>query len=161
MKLKLIYGGIICLVLLLVVAGCSQPATTVATPVPTAMETTAQPTAETTAAQISSTPGPTQTLPSVWGVEIQVRNNGEAIDPQVITEVRGGKGMNLITQIDITLTRSDGIVETGKMNQPLFVGKTVSLAGTTSNKDRAEVWAYTPQGDRIKIFDDYIPFRSY
>jgi hypothetical protein len=162
MKLKLIYGGIICLVLLLVVAGCTQPAAPAATPAPTAVQTTVPAAVETTAALVkSSTPGPTQTLPAIWGIEVQVASNGEAIDPQVITTFRGGKGLNVIPEIDITLTRSDGIVETGKMTQPLFIGKTVSLAGTSSNNDRAEVWAVTPQGDRVKIFDGYIPFRSY
>ncbi len=160
--MKLIYGGIICLVLLLVVAGCTQPAAPAATPAPTAVETTVPPTVATTATQVqSSTPGPTQTLPTVWGIDVQVASNGEAIDPQVIMTFRGGKGMNAISEIDITLTRSDGIVETGQMTQPLYVGKTVSLAGTAGNNDRAEVWAVTPQGDRVKIFDAYIPFRSY
>lgn len=164
MNMKIVYGGIICMVLLLFVAGCTQPATTqpAATPVPTAEPTTAAPTVEaTTEPTKMTTPGPVQTLPVNWGVEVQVANNGEAIDPQIITTFRGGKGMNVIPQIDIQVTRSDGVVETGKMTQPLFVGKTVSLKGTTSNNDRAEVWAITPQGDRVKIFDAYIPFRSY
>jgi hypothetical protein len=43
----------------------------------------------------------------------------------------------------------------------LAVGQTLELPGTTSNEDRAEVWAWTPQGDRVKIYDAYIPFRSY
>ena len=48
-----------------------------------------------------------------------------------------------------------------KMVQPLYVGKTVSLAGSTGNNDRAEVWVYTTQGDKVKIIDQYVPFRSY
>ena len=69
--------------------------------------------------------------------------------------------MNVIPEIDITLTRSDGTVESDKMVQPLYIGKTVSLAGSTGNKDRAEVWVYTTQGDKVKIIDQYVPFRSY
>jgi hypothetical protein len=69
--------------------------------------------------------------------------------------------MNVIPEIDITLTRSDGMVISDKMVQPLYIGKTVSLAGSTGNNDRAEVWVVTTQGDRVKIIDQYVPFQSY
>jgi len=36
-----------------------------------------------------------------------------------------------------------------------------SLSGTDKNHDRAEVWATDPQGTQVKIFDDYVPFRTY
>jgi hypothetical protein len=153
----------LCMVLALA-AGCSQPSTPVTTPSPTTIPTT-----ETTVAQasiapttpVSLTPGPTQTLPEIWSIEVQVAGNGEAIDPQLITTLRGGKGMNVVPEIDVKVTRSDGIVENDKMVQPLFVGKTVSLGGTTSNNDRVEVWAITPNGDKVKVFDNYVSFRSY
>jgi hypothetical protein len=120
--------------------------TTAPTPVPTTL---------------SFTPGPTQTLPEAWAVDVQVESNSQTIDPQVIATYRGGKGQNLIVGIDIRVTRSDGVVEDARMTQPLYVGKTVSLPGTRENKDRAEVWVLTPQGDRIKIYDAYVPFRQY
>ncbi len=161
MNIRLIFGSAILVALLLCAAGCTQPAQPVATPAPTAVPTTLPPTTIPPVSTTVSTPGPTQTLPSIWAIDVQVASNGESIDPQIITTFRGGKGLNVIPEIDITVTRSDGVVETGKMTQPLFVGKTVSLPGTTSNKDRAEVWAVSPQGDRVKIFDAYIPFRSY
>jgi len=75
--------------------------------------------------------------------------------------VRGGKGMNVIPQINFKVTRSDGVVEEDKMTQPLSVGKTVSLPGTTSNNDRAEIWVNTLDGQLVKIYDAYVPFRSY
>lgn len=167
MKLKFVYGGIVFLVLLLVVAGCSQSAPQeTPTPTPTEEPTTAAP--ETTEAPTaapttlaSTTPGPVQTLQSNWAIDVQVASNGKAIDPQVILTFRGGKGINIIPEIDITLTRSDGTVVSDKMVQPLYVGKTVSLQGSTSNTDRAEVWVITPQGDKVKIIDKYVPFRSY
>jgi hypothetical protein len=141
-------------------AGCTQPATPPVTPTPTpAVTTVAAPTASSTS--VSSTPGPTQTLPEAWYVEVQVQSNGFAPDPQIITTVRGGKGLNFILQIDVKVTRSDGTVENGIIPKPLKVGDFVSLAGTTVYQDRAEVWATTPQGDRVKIFDDYVPFRTY
>jgi hypothetical protein len=167
MKMKLIFGGIAFLVLLLVVAGCTQTPTQQATPAPTAQPVTTEiPAATDTATAVpttlaSSTPGPVETLPSAQAVDVQVASNGKSIDPQVILTFRGGKGMNVIPEIDITLTRSDGTVESDKMVQPLYIGKTVSLAGSTGNNDRAEVWVVTTQGDRVKIIDQYVPFRSY
>jgi len=153
-----------CLVLALA-AGCSQPEAPapVATPVPTTVETTVAtevPTAVPTTAD-SLTPGPVQTLPDIWSIEVQVESNGEAINPQITTTRRGGKGMNVVPEIDVRITRSDGVVETESMFQPLHVGRSVTLAGTTKNTDRAEVWAVTPNGDKLKIYDAYVPFRSY
>ena len=157
--LVIISALMLCAVLALA-AGCTQPATPPVTPTPTpAVTTVAAPTASSTS--VSSTPGPTQTLPEAWYVEVQVQSNGFAPDPQIITTVRGGKGLNFILQIDVKVTRSDGTVENGIIPKPLKVGDFVSLAGTTVYQDRAEVWATTPQGDRVKIFDDYVPFRTY
>jgi len=160
--LTITFTLMLCIVFALA-AGCSQPAAPVATPVPTTIQTTETTIAPTTVATTpaSVTPGPTQTLPEIWSIEVQVAGNGEAINPQLITTLRGGKGMNVVPEIDVRVTRSDGVVETDKMVQPLFVGKTISLAGTTSNNDRVEVWAITPNGDKVKIFDNYVSFRSY
>ena len=66
--------------------------------------------------------------------------------------------MNLVPELDLEVIRSDGVVETGTMTQPLYVGKTVTLQGTTQNNDRAIVWAITAQGNRVKIIDQYVPF---
>jgi len=164
MNMKFIFGGIAFLMLLLLVAGCTQPAAQQATPAPTTEPTTEVPVTTATAVPttfIPATPGPTQTLQSNWAVSVQVQSNGQAINPQVIYTFNGGMGMNLIPEIDVMLTRSDGTVEIGNMTQPLSVGQTVSLPGTTGNNDRAEVWVVTPQGDRVKIVDKYVPFRSY
>ena len=152
-------AGLLCIVLVLV-AGCTQPAPPV-TPTPTPVVTTATPEPTPTPTSVSSKPGPTQTLPEIWSLEIEVRSNGEAIDPQIITTVRGGKGLNFILQVDVRVTRSDGIVENGIIAKPLSVGKSISLASTTEYQDRAEVWATNPQGERVKIFDDYVCFRCY
>ena len=153
-----------CLVLALV-AGCSQPAAApVATPTPAPVMTTVEteaPTPVPTATEDSVTPGPTQTLPEIWSIEVQVGSNGEAINPEITTTLRGGKGMNVVPQIDVKITRSDGVVETGRITQPLHIGSSVVLAGTTQNNDRAEVWVVTPNNERVKIYDAYVPFRSY
>ncbi|HUT38251.1 MAG TPA: hypothetical protein VMW77_03000 [Methanoregula sp.] len=152
-------AGLLCIVLVLV-AGCTQPAPPV-TPTPTPVVTTATP--EPTPTSVSSTPGPTQTLPEIWSLEVQVSGNGEAIDPQIIATVRGGKGLNFILQVDVRVTRPDGIIENGIIAKPLSVGKSVSLPVTSQmgNVNRVEVWATNPQGEKVKIFDDYVPFRTY
>ena len=151
----------IMLVLVLFVSGCTQQAPT---PVPTTTPTqgtTAIPTLTSTPVVTSSTPGPTQTLKEEWSIEIQVESNGYAPDPKIVTTVRGGNGLNFILQIDVKVTRTDGIVENGIIPSPLEIGNSVALNGTDKNHDRAEVWATDPQGTKVKIFDDYVPFRSY
>ncbi|MDD1696679.1 MAG: hypothetical protein LUQ54_07260 [Methanoregula sp.] len=155
-------AGLLCIVLVFA-AGCTQPATPPATPTPTPVVTTVPATPTPTPTSISSTPGPTQTLPENWAIDVQVQSNGEAIDPQIITTVRGGKGLNFILQLDVRVTRSDGIVENGIIAKPLYVGKSISLASTTAPgyADREEVWATDPQGVKVKIFDAYVPFRTY
>jgi hypothetical protein len=161
------FGGIVfsVLLLLLLTAGCTQPASQPATPVPTSTETAAPATPSVIPTTLADTPGPTQTLPEIWNIDVQVTGNGEAIDPQIVTTIRGGKGLNFILQIDVQVTRPDGKVETGtiKRQTTYRVGDSVSLPVTSQmgNVNRVEVWATTPQGDKVKIFDDFVPFRTY
>lgn len=167
MKQILSLAGVLVLCIALAcVAGCTQPAEKpVETPPPTP-----EPTAEVTAATpvpttVSSTPGPTQTLPDMWSLDVQVAGNGEAIDPQITTTIRGGKGLNFILAVDVKITRADGQVVTGSIpRQTTFhVGDSVSLPVTTAmgKVNRVEVTATDPQGNQVKIFDDYVPFRTY
>lgn len=162
MNARSVIGVFLVLLLLLITAGCTQT-TPPATPTPTAVDTRAPEVPTPVPTTLSLTPGPTQTLPEVWGLEIQVMSNGVAIDPLITFSVQGGKGLNFIQQIDVKVTRSDGVVETGSITKPLYKGKEISLASTTAPgyRDRAEVWATTPQGDKVKIFDDYVAFRTY
>jgi hypothetical protein len=161
-KILVITSALVLCAVLAMAAGCTQPAAPV-TPTPTPVATTAAATPKASLTSVSSTPGPTQTLPEAWYIEVQVQSNGFAPDPQIITTVRGGKGLNFIQQVDVRVTRSDGIVENGNILKPLKVGDSVSLASTTAPgyADRAEVWATDPQGTKVKIFDDYVPFRTY
>lgn len=157
-------AGLLCFVLVLA-AGCTQPATPPVTPTQTPVVTTAPATPTPTPTSVSLTPGPTQTLPEIWSLEVQVYGNGESIDPQIITTIRGGKGLNFILQVDVKVTRADGKVETGtiKRQTTYRVGDSVSLPVTNQmgNVNRVEVWATNPQGEKVKIFDDYVPFRTY
>jgi hypothetical protein len=157
-------AGLLCIVLVLA-SGCTQPATPPVTPTPTPVVTTATPTATPSPTSISSTPGPTQTLPDIWSLDVQVSGNGESIDPQIITVIRGGKGLNFILQVDVKVTRADGKVETGTIarHTTYRVGDSVSLPVTSQmgNVNRVEVVATDPQGNKVKIFDAYVPFRTY
>ncbi len=159
MTLRWLLGPALLLVLVLVVAGCTQP---VPLPVPsTPTPTVAVTPAATTTLPDSATPEPTGSLPSYWSVNVQAQSNGQAINPQITITFRGGMGQSLIPRIELKVTRSDGVVETGEMDQPLTIGQSVTFAATTGYQDRAEAWAITPQGDAVKILDQYVPFRSY
>lgn len=149
-------------VVILLAAGCLQSAPPVTT-TPTVETVATELTTPVPTTLLSLTPGPTQALPEVWNIEIQVQSNGVAIDPMITVSCQGGKGLNFIQRIDVKVTRSDGIVETDSINKPLYKGKEVSLRSTTAPgyRDRTEVWAITPQGDSVKIFDEYVPFRTY
>jgi hypothetical protein len=154
----------LCMVLALS-AGCSQPekpvATLTTTPIETIMTTAPTPVPTT----LSLTPGPVQTLPDMWSLDVQVEGNGEAINPQIITTIRGGKGMSFILAVDVKVTRADGKVETGKIprDSKYKVGDSVSLPVTSQmgNVNRVEVTAMDPQGNLVKIYDNYVPFRTY
>jgi hypothetical protein len=159
--LVIISALVLCIVLALA-AGCTQPATSPVTP--TSAVTTAAATPTASSKPVSLTPGPTQTLPENWNIEIQVTTDGQSWDPHIIVSCQGGKGLNFIQKIDVTVTGSDGVVVTGVMNKPLYKGQSVSLRSTNApgdKTDRAEVWATNPQGDKVKIFDAYVPFRTY
>ena len=153
MNARSVIGVFLILLFLLITAGCTQ--TTPPVPTPVATTATAVPTPVPTT-PLSLTPGPTQTLPEVWNLEMQVQSNGVSIDPLITVSVQGGKGLNFIQQVDVRVTRSDGVVETGVIAKPLYKGKEISLRSTTAPgyRDRAEVWATTPQGDKVKIFED-------
>ncbi|NMB78448.1 MAG: hypothetical protein GYA23_05070 [Methanomicrobiales archaeon] len=166
-KVFAIAGMLVLCMALVIAAGCTQPAKPVETPVPTAVETTVAATQATPVPTTieSSKPEPTQTLPDMWSLDVQVEGNGEAINPQIITTIRGGKGLNFILAVDVKVTRPDGKVETGTIpRQTTFrVGDSVSLPVTSQmgNVNRVEVWATNPQGEKVKIFDDFVPFRTY
>ena len=164
MNARPIFCIFLVLLILSITAGCTQPKQEV-TPTQTAVETIATETPTQLPTTLSLTPGPTQTLPENWNLDVQVQGNGEAIDPQIITSIRGGKGLNFITMVDVRVTRPDGKVETGSIpRQGTYrVDDNITLPVTSQmgNVNRVEVWATTPQGDKVKIFDDYVPFRTY
>ncbi|MGB7993660.1 hypothetical protein, partial [Methanoregula sp.] len=110
MTLRLVLGPALLLVLVLAVAGCTQPA--VISPAVSPVSPTMTPflTPVQTETLDSVTPGPTGVLPDYWAVDVQTQSNGQAINPQIIVTFRGGMGMDLIQGLDIKVIRSDGIV---------------------------------------------------
>jgi hypothetical protein len=162
MNAQSVIGVFLILLLLLVTAGCTQTTPPV-TPTPTAVVTATEVPTPVPTTFIPPTTGPTQALPENWNIEIQVQSNGVAIDPLITVSCQGGKGLNFIQQIDVRVTRSDGVVETGSITKPLYKGKEISLTSTTAPgyRDRVEVWAIDPQNNRVKIYDAYVPFRTY
>jgi hypothetical protein len=163
MNARPIIAVLLVLISLLLTAGCTQSTTPQANPTPATVETTATVAPTVLPTSLSLTPGPTQTLPDVWSLEVQVQGNGEAINPMIIVSCQGGKGLNFIQLIDVRVTRPDGVVKTGQITKPLYKGKEISLPITTQmgNVNRVEIWATTPEGNQVKIFDNYVPFRTY
>jgi len=161
-KILMITTALVLCAVLALAAGCTQPATPPVTPTPAPTGTTAvaTPTAST---PVSLTPGPTQTLPENWNIEVQVHSDGHSWDPHIIVSCQGGKGLNFIQKIDVTVTGSDGVVVTGVLDKPLYKGQEISLRSTNAPgyRDRTEVWATTPQGDKVKIFDAYVPLKTF
>lgn len=166
-KILIIAGALVLCMALAFASGCSQTKEPVATPVQTPEPTVVTTTIATPEPTVASlTPGPTQSLPDMWSMDVQVEGNGEAINPQIIATVRGGKGMNLVQAITIKVTRADGKVEEAQIPRQaggFRVGDTVSLPITSEmgNVNRVEVWVTNPQGEKVKTFDDYVPFRAY
>ena len=163
-KILIISSALVLCMVLVLAAGCTQSTTTTVTPTPTLVATTTVSTVTASQTVSSSKPGPTQTLPENWNIEVQVASNGLSYDPQIIVSCQGGKGLNFIQRIEVTVTGSDGVVVKGVMDKPLYKGQSVSLRSTNKpgdKTDRAEIWATNPQGDKVKIFDAYVPFRTY
>jgi hypothetical protein len=149
-------------VVLLLAAGCTQPAPTptitatpTLTPLPT--ETTVIP--ATTPPAGMGTPGPTQTLPPQYSVMFQVTPNGRTADPLTFVGLMGGNGMNFITEVEIILTEPDGTQHIEYMRQPLMMGQNVGIPCSTF-RNRVEIWTTAPTVGKIKVYDQIVPFQS-
>jgi hypothetical protein len=162
--MKTVLSGltILATILLLFTAGCTQapttpPATTLPTAVITAVPaTTAVPTSVIGGMGI---PGPTVALPPEYNLEFQITSNGDTINPLMSVAIRGGNGMNLDSQVDVTLTKPDGTTSQGTMTQPFYMGQQVLLPCSTT-QNRIQIWVTAPQVGKVKVFDDLVPFRS-
>ncbi|HNX17159.1 MAG TPA: hypothetical protein PKM50_02400 [Methanoregula sp.] len=104
----------------------------------------------------SSTPGPVQTVPDYESVSVTVDRNTITENPTITTTFNGGMGLGMIEYMDVTVIRSDGLVETGHRDNPAM-GTEVTLMGTTAS-DRVIVSVTMTSGDQYTIIDQYYPF---
>jgi hypothetical protein len=163
MKRVLLILTLVFAVGVLISAGCVQnpqtPATPTPTPTPTAVPTTQPaPTTQPTTAGLG-TPGPTQVLPPNYSMDFQVQSNGNTANPIMMVSVRGGNGLNLDSQVDVSLTMPDGSVQSQSMYAPFYVGQNVTFPCSVYN-NRVEIWVTAPQVGKIKVYDDIVPFQS-
>ena len=152
----------ITVVLFAFMAGCTQPSPGQGTPVPTTMPATVPTTpaatvptsVPTTAASFLEGP-----LPPQYSVDVQVDRSTVATKPIITVTFRGGKGINFGHSMDAVVSRSDGQVVTGSLAKPQ-VNSQLELEGTRGT-DRVEVFINLITGDRYRVYDQALPFRSY
>ncbi|MDI9634035.1 MAG: hypothetical protein QFX32_08300 [Methanolinea sp.] len=148
--------------LCILVAGCTQTPQGGVTPAPTTQPTTVAatptqvPATPATPAQPGFIDGP---VPAQYAVDVQVDRNTVAIKPTIIVTFRGGKGINFVDSMDVVVSRSDGQVVTGSLQRP-SVNSQLELEGTRGT-DRVEVFINLVTGDRYRVYNQALPFRSY
>jgi hypothetical protein len=156
-----VFAALTVLVALMVSAGCNgpgggQPAktpTTVSTPVRTTLpETTIVP----TTTRGSLVPGPIDTLPSASPVDINVEKAG-TYSTTIIAHFNGGKGMSFVSKVDVLVTRADGSVVTGMLIPQM--GQTAEFEGTNGT-DRVEVTVTMKTGNKYKLIDQLLPYKT-
>jgi hypothetical protein len=166
MQAKVFLTSFILIGMFLLVAGCTQttipPPTTTTTPT-TVHTTAAPPTMQpTTPATVTTTPaldsieGP---LPSQYMVDVQVDRNTVSTAPTITVTFRGGKGINFVSSMDVVLTRSDGQVAKETILKPR-VNSQVTMDGTRGT-DRVQVFVTMVDGNRYRVYDQELAFRSY
>jgi len=138
----------------IVAAGCtgstSQPQIT--TPVPTAIPTedTAITPIPTAIPPVPILPGSTQAMPSATAVSVSVEKGG-TYATTIIATFNGGKGMNLVSKIDVSVTHPDTSVVSGTLEKPVK-GATLELDGTNGT-DRVRVVVTMMSGDGYPVVE--------
>lgn len=148
-------------IILLLVAGCTNPVVTpLETPVVTPLETPAvtPPPTEVPLPTPDLTPQPTDVVPSFQAVAIQVTKNTVSIDPWVSVIFAGGLGQPYVTVMTATIFRSDGNTETSSARYP-GIGTEIILPGTTET-DRVMVNVTFTNGKTYRVKDELVPFQS-
>jgi hypothetical protein len=151
MKSIHLLGAFILVVVVLMIAGCTQPAATPSvTPTPSSTPTTPAG---------MGTPEPVSTLPPESNLEFQITPNGNTANPLMFVAIMGGTGMTTDPEVDVTLTKPDGTSETQVMTQPFYSGKQVQFSCST-NRNRIEIWVTAPTVGKVKVYDEIVPFQS-
>jgi len=104
----------------------------------------------------SLTPGPTQVPPSNLGLIIDVER--DAITHMITVTFQGGAGQYGVRELVVTLTRSDGTVET-KSFKPENRGSFITIKGTEKT-DRVEITANYYNGESYKVVDQIFEYKK-
>ena len=162
MKTVLYTLAVLATLIVMLTAGCTQaPQAAPGTTTPTSPVT---PVPATTASQVTvpagpGTPGPTETLPTQYNLVFQKTSNGDTVNPLMYISIQGGNGINLDTLVEVSLTKPDGTVQQASMVGPFSMGQQVALPCSTT-QNRIQIWVTAPQVGKVKVFDDFVPFRS-
>ena len=105
---------------------------------------------------VSFIPGPTDVPPYNRAVVVDVER--DAITSVITVTFQGGEGQYGVRELLVTLTRSDGTVET-KSFKPEFRGTFTTLQGTQKT-DRVEVTANFYNGESYKIIDKIFEYKK-
>jgi hypothetical protein len=106
--------------------------------------------------RVSLSPEPTQTLP--LGTEVLIQVDKDAITAMVTVMLVGGPGKGVVKDCELRLTRADGQVLTGYIYPNQKVDE-ISLQGTKQT-DRLEVFVDQYSGQRYKVIDRLLEFRT-
>ena len=104
----------------------------------------------------SLVPGPTQIIPEYESVSVTVNRNTITENPTIAIVFNGGLGLGMVTQMNVTVIRSDCVREQQNRNNPIM-GDTVTLMGTTLT-DRVIVVMTMTSGGQYTIIDKDYPF---
>lgn len=104
----------------------------------------------------SFTVKPTSLIPANYMITYQAERNG--ITGLVTVTFAGGPGMNGIRETTITLTKSDGTVET-KSWKPKQNGDSTTLQGTIGT-DHLEAVANFYNGDQYRVLDQIFEYKK-
>ncbi|WP_321506398.1 hypothetical protein [uncultured Methanoregula sp.] len=154
--MKLVLIPVAVMILCILVCGCTSGPANVPSPAPASPSTPAAMPASSPAKTYSATPGPVQTVPEYESVSVSVNRNVVSTDPTITVIYDGGKGLGMTTRMDVTVIRSDGVVETQSRDNPQM-GTSITLMGTTGN-DRVTVSVTMTSGNQYTIIDKYYPF---
>lgn len=137
---------------LILLAGCSNqnvtpPATPTLSPTPTIPSVTLA----------DLQPQPTDVVPPLQQVAVQITKNTVATDPWVSVLFAGGSGQSFVTEMNTTIIRFDGIIETKSASYPA-VNTNIFLNGTTRT-DRVIVNVSYTDGNTYTVKDEIVGFQ--
>ena len=92
------------------------------------------------------------------GKEVTFEITRDQIFPTITVTFRGGKGQFLVRDIEVKVTRSDGMVNTAHIEPN--AGDAATFQGT-KGKDRVEVTVSLKDGGSYKIIDTLVDYYAH